>query len=274
MKDVVLALTERLDRVAAVVRLAAVLSVLVLVVALDVVTGPDLSLDLAYAVCAMAAAWSLSARIGVLVASAAAVAAFVVDTVAEHDEAWSVLLLNHVLALASFVLLAVLAAAVRGGMSELIVTSRVDVMTGALNKHGFLQELARVRRVAERTGEPVAVVYFDLDGLKEVNDREGHAAGDELIRRFADRVGRHLRATDPFGRLGGDEFAAVLERADPRAIDLIVERILDDPGLPPVSCGVQVFRGSYPTPSAMLAGADRRMYHDKRGRHGTSRRRG
>lgn len=272
MNDAVLALTERIDRTPPVVRLAAVSVLLALVVVLDVTTGPDLSLALAYALCAMFAAWSLSARIGLLVAVVAALAGFLVDASGGSDRASSVLVLNHVLGLASFALLAALTAAVRASISELIVTSRVDVMTGALNKHGFLQQLGRLRRLAERTGEPIAVVYFDLDGLKQVNDREGHAAGDALIRRFADRVGRHLRASDPFGRLGGDEFAVVLERADPRSIDVVVRRILDDPGLPPVSCGVQVFQGTYPPPSAMLAGADRRMYRDKQDRHGTARR--
>lgn len=272
MNDVVLAVTERLDRVPAVVRFGGVLVSLVVVAVLDVVTGPDLSPTLAYALCAVAAAWMLSARVGVLVAVVAAVVGFAVDAVAELDEAWTILLLNHVLRLVSFVLVAVLVAGVRGSLAELIVTSRVDVMTGALNRHGFLAELSRARRLAVRTGQPLAVVYFDLDGLKLVNDREGHAAGDALIRRFADRVGRHLRATDPFGRLGGDEFAVVLERAEPGAIDVILGRILDDPGLPSVSCGVQVFQGSYPPPAAMLAGADRRMYRDKRGRLGTVRR--
>lgn len=272
MNGVVLSVTERLDRVPMVGRLVAVSSLLAMVTIVDVVTGPDLSLALAYAICAMAAAWSLSTRAGVAIAALAAFAGFLVDAVAELDESWGVLVLNHVLRLASFVLFAVLVAAVRSSMSELIVTARVDVMTGALNKHGFLEALARARRVAARAGQPLAVVYFDLDGLKSVNDRDGHAAGDALIRRFADRVGRHLRATDAFGRLGGDEFAVVLERAEPAAIDAVVGRILDDPGLPAVSCGVQVFQGSYPAPSAMLAGADRRMYRDKRGRHATVRR--
>lgn len=266
MNDAVLALTERIDRTAPITRLAAVAGSLFTVVVLDVVTGPDLSLSLAYALCAMAAAWSLSARFGVVVAVAAAAAAFIVDLVTGPDRATSVVVLNHAFGLASFVLLASLAAAVRNSLSELLMTSRIDPMTGVLNRHGFLQELARVRRRAERTGEPIAVVYFDLDGLKLVNDREGHAAGDALLRRFADRVVRHLRATDPFGRLGGDEFAVAIERAEPEALDLVVRRILDDPGLPSTSCGVQVFHGSYPPPSTMLAGADRRMYRDKQGR--------
>lgn len=266
MNDVVLTLTERLDRVPAFVRLMAALALLVVVALVDLATGPDLSLSLAYALCAIAAAWSLSARTGVLVATIAAAAGFAVDALSDFDDSRSVMVLNHVLRLASFVVFATLTAAVRGSISDLVVTSRIDLMTGALNKRGLLEELTRARRMAERYAEPVAVVYFDLDGLKLVNDREGHAAGDALIRRFVDRVGRHLRVTDPFGRLGGDEFAAVLERADPDAIDQIVTRILDDPGLPSVSCGVQIFHGTYPTPHAMLAGADRRMYEDKQSR--------
>jgi len=269
MNDAVLILTERLDRAPAIVRLIGVLGLLFVVALVDLVTGPDLSLSLAYALCAIAAAWSLSARAGVLVAAVAAATGFTVDALSELDVASTVMVLNHVLRLVSFVLVASLTAAVRGSITHLMVTSRIDLMTGVLNKRGLLEELTRARRMAERYGEPLAVVYFDLDGLKAVNDREGHAAGDALIRRFADRVGRHLRITDPFGRLGGDEFAAVLERADPDAIDQIVTRILDDPGLPPVSCGVQIFQGSYPPPAAMLAGADRRMYEDKRTRRST-----
>lgn len=266
MNDVVLTLTERTDRIPAAVRLIAALALLVAVALVDLATGPDLSLSLAYALCAGAAAWSLSARAGLIVAATAAAAGFAVGALAEFDGSRSVMVLNHVLRLASFVVVATLTASVRASISDLIATSRIDVMTGVLNKRGLLEELTRARRMAERHGEPVAVVYFDLDGLKLVNDRHGHAAGDALILRFADRVVRHLRVTDPFGRLGGDEFVAVLERADPDAIDQIVTRILDDPGLPPVSCGVQVFHGSYPPTAAMLAGADRRMYEDKRAR--------
>ena len=266
MNDVVLTLTERLDRAPAVVRLIAALGLLLVVALVDLVTGPQLSLSLAYALCTIAAAWSLSARAGVLVAAMAAATGFAVDALSGFDGSGSVMVLNHVLRLASFVLFAWLTAAVRGSISLLMVTSRIDLMTGVLNKRGLLEELTRARRMAERHGEPLAIVYFDLDGLKAVNDGEGHAAGDALIRRFADRVGRHLRVTDPFGRLGGDEFVAVLERADPHAIDQIVTRILDDPGLPSVSCGVQIFHGTYPPPQAMLAGADRRMYEDKQAR--------
>ena len=273
MNGVLLVLIERLDRVPVRVRLLGVATYLALVVLLDLATGPDVTLSFTYALGAMAAAWAVGWRAGLVAALGATVAGGVVNAVAEREEAVHVIVVNHSLRLVSFVVLAALTVAARASIASLLVSSRVDAMTGVLNRQGFLDELARIRRSAVRTGEPLAVVYFDLDGLKHVNDRDGHAAGDAIIRRFADRVGRHLRAADPFGRLGGDEFALVLERADPRAIDVVVGRILDDPGLPSVSCGVQVFRGSYPQPSAMLAGADRRMYTEKRGRRITSPRR-
>jgi diguanylate cyclase (GGDEF)-like protein len=264
-------LMERLDRVPVFVRLFAVALYLSLVALVDLATGPDVTLSFTYGLGAIAAAWALGWHAGVVTALVAACTGFVVNTVAEREQDLHVIAVNHALGLVSFSVLVALTVAARSSISSLLVSARGDSMTGALTKRAFLDELARIRRGALRSGEPLAVVYFDLDGLKVVNDRDGHAAGDALIRRFAERVGRHLRATDPFGRLGGDEFAVVLERADPRAIDMVVGRILDDPGMPSVSCGVQVFRGSYPSPAAMLAGADRRMYEDKRGRRATSR---
>lgn len=266
MNGALLVLTERLDRVPVIVRLIGVVVYLAAIVALDLVTGPDLSLSFTYALGAMAAAWAIGWHAGLATSVMAACAGFAVNVFAEREQDLQVIVANHLLRLASFTVLAALTVAARSSISSLLTSARVDAMTGTLNKQGFLEALARARRGAQRSGEPLAVVYFDLDGLKQVNDRDGHAAGDALIRRFADRVHRHLRADDPFGRLGGDEFALILERGDERAIDVVVGRILDDPGLPEVSCGVQIFQGSYPSPAAMLAGADRRMYEDKRGR--------
>ena len=271
MNSAMLVVMERLDRVPVFVRLVGVGIYLALVVLVDLATGPDLYLSVVYALAAMAAAWTIGWGAGLATLAVAAAAGLMVNLVAEREQATQVIVANHALRVLSFVVLTSLTLAARSSIASLLVSARGDPMTGALTKQAFLDELARIRRRALRSGEPLAVVYFDLDGLKAVNDRDGHAAGDALIRRFADRVGRHLRATDPFGRLGGDEFAVVLERADPRAIDVVVGRILDDPGLPSVSCGVQVFEGTYPPPAAMLAGADRRMYEDKRGRRATAR---
>ncbi len=260
--------TERIDRIRIPIRVAFAITALAVVMLIDQATGPDLVLTFTYSMCVMAAAWFISREWGLGAAAVAAVGGFAVDAAAERDEGWQVLIANHLLRSVSFVLFALLVASVRRSVADLVDSTRIDQMTGALNRRGFHDELAAARRRALRHGAPIGVVYLDLDGLKQVNDVEGHAAGDALIRRFVDRVSRHLRGTDAFGRLGGDEFAIVLERADPAVIDAVVTRILDDPGLPSASCGVQVFAGDYPSPARMLAGADRRMYRDKQARRG------
>lgn len=266
MNGTLLAWTERIERTSVAFRFASLVTLLGVVVLVDRSTGPDFRMTLPYALCVVLASWFLSRRWGVVTAIAAAVVAAIVDIVAERDEDWVVLIANHALALAAFVLFALLAAAVRRGVEELSESARRDPMTGALSRQGFLTALAIARRRAQRQELPIGVVYLDLDGLKQVNDEQGHAAGDALIRRFVERVTRHLRSTDVFGRLGGDEFAIVLERADADVIGAVVGRILEDPGLPDVSCGWQVFVGEYPEPERMLAGADRRMYAEKRTR--------
>jgi diguanylate cyclase (GGDEF)-like protein len=68
----------------------------------------------------------------------------------------------------------------------------------------------RLREVAARKHEPCALVFIDLDRFKEINDRGGHAAGDEALRRVSEILKAHVRASDTAARLGGDEFALLL----------------------------------------------------------------
>lgn len=115
----------------------------------------------------------------------------------------------------------------RGAMDEV---SRTDALTGCLNRRGFEQHMAEA---LARTEGPVALVVLDLDDFKAVNDNHGHAAGDELLRWVAARIGGALRDGEGLGRLGGDEFAIVLEgalhaRAERRAAEfeeLLAERV-------------------------------------------------
>jgi diguanylate cyclase (GGDEF)-like protein len=83
--------------------------------------------------------------------------------------------------------------------------------------------LARSRR----SGAQLAVLYLDIDRFKEVNDRLGHAAGDELLKEFGARLRDCLRATDTVARLGGDEFVVLLEDLqDAQSAKLVAEKIL------------------------------------------------
>ena len=78
-----------------------------------------------------------------------------------------------------------------------------------------MRELKRVAAFVQRYGAPASVIYFDLDDLKAVNDRFGHAAGDAALKAVADRLAGHVRETDVVGRMGGDEFAVLLVAGRP-----------------------------------------------------------
>ena len=88
-----------------------------------------------------------------------------------------------------------------------------DPLTPILNRRAFEREFARAIASAERYGEPLSLVYFDLNRFKDLNDLFGHAAGDAALKHVAEVLVTSLRTSDIVGRMGGDEFAAVLTRA-------------------------------------------------------------
>ena len=100
-----------------------------------------------------------------------------------------------------------------------------DPLTGVLNRRGFEDAGMRALAVARRQGQPLTIVMADLDRFKSVNDLYGHAAGDEVLRRFVAHVAGSIRAGDLFGRLGGEEFALLLVDASPSAAMEVIDRI-------------------------------------------------
>jgi diguanylate cyclase (GGDEF)-like protein len=109
---------------------------------------------------------------------------------------------------------------------ELAELSRTDPLTGCLNRRGFSERLdVEIQRAAREGGE-VALIQFDLNGFKAVNDRHGHAAGDELLRWVSSTLKALLRASDATGRLGGDEFALVLPGVSAAEARLIADRTI------------------------------------------------
>jgi diguanylate cyclase (GGDEF)-like protein len=85
-----------------------------------------------------------------------------------------------------------------------------DPLTGICNRRGFFEAGQQLMDRLARNGGAVSVLTFDLDHFKSINDRFGHAVGDEILCLFAATARNNMRATDVFGRLGGEEFAAVL----------------------------------------------------------------
>ncbi len=92
-----------------------------------------------------------------------------------------------------------------------------DSIAPVLNRRAFVRELSRHTAFAERYGSAGSVAYFDVNGMKEINDNFGHAAGDVALKHVADTLLRFSRASDLVGRLGGDEFGVILAQSDGEA---------------------------------------------------------
>jgi diguanylate cyclase (GGDEF)-like protein/PAS domain S-box-containing protein len=107
-----------------------------------------------------------------------------------------------------------------------------DPLTGLANRALFRNLVQHALAGSERHFTPSAVLYLDLDGFKQVNDRLGHGAGDQLLVEVAQRLRGSLRSEDTAARLGGDEFAVLLDRADQAAAVHVGQRVLASLRLP------------------------------------------
>jgi diguanylate cyclase (GGDEF)-like protein/PAS domain S-box-containing protein len=95
-------------------------------------------------------------------------------------------------------------------MAQLEALSETDLLTGALNRRGFMKLASREFERTRRAGRKLALVMFDIDHFKAVNDRFGHAAGDLVLAMATEECRRQIRDVDLLGRIGGEEFAIVL----------------------------------------------------------------
>lgn len=100
-----------------------------------------------------------------------------------------------------------------------------DELTKALNRRTLMARLDEERRRTERTGEGFCIALFDLDHFKRVNDQHGHAAGDQVLRRFTAIVHATIRDTDIFGRYGGEEFMLLLPATAPQSALGALDRV-------------------------------------------------
>ncbi|THF85552.1 diguanylate cyclase [Deinococcus sp. KSM4-11] len=159
----------------------------------------------------------------------------------------------------------------RQHLHDLEEAALTDPLTRLPNRRAFDQDLADALSRPERQQGPLGLLITDIDGLKAVNDTQGHERGDELLRTFAAALRAVLREGDRCYRLGGDEFAVLLPAVGEDSIPTLLTRLertlelLRYEGFPDVraSGGGAVFPDEASTGSALLHLADQRMYHVK-----------
>jgi diguanylate cyclase (GGDEF)-like protein len=167
-------------------------------------------------------------------------------------------------------------AELRAANEEIRNLSLTDELTGLRNRRGFFLFAEQARRLADRAGKKAAIVYADLDGLKAVNDRYGHVAGDTLLRDFAHVLTTTFRESDVVARVGGDEFCVFGAELDIDT-DALLSRLeyniarfnAEQPRPFPLAASAGVwrcpFKGEEPLED-LVARADEAMYLRKRAR--------
>lgn len=156
---------------------------------------------------------------------------------------------------------------------ELERLSQTDGLTGLWNRRHWEARLHEQFARCRDTGERCCLVLFDLDHFKQINDTEGHAAGDDALRGFALFLRANLRGQDVIGRYGGEEFGVIVPGLELAEAQLIVELLLDNlrsraasddqPLRCTASAGLAEYRESMDDFSAWLMEADRRLYAAK-----------
>lgn len=153
----------------------------------------------------------------------------------------------------------------------------IDELTLLSNRRGFVTLAGQALSFCKRVGKSAALLYFDLDGFKQINDRCGHAGGDRVLRDFAGLLLETFRTSDVLGRIGGDEFAVLVTGATESDLRGLQQRLdgsvrarnqaIDNGCDLHFSCGEVLFD---PTETAeveqLMDRADRLMYQQKQGK--------
>jgi diguanylate cyclase (GGDEF)-like protein len=177
--------------------------------AADVVTGPDVWLGPIYLIIICLPAWALGVRAAILVATACVIMFLAINGGSMFPLGPVAFTWNLATRILVVSLLIMLMVGLRRSYERERMLARSDSLTGLLNRQSFYEEVAR-----HRATEFALLSYIDLDGFKNINDRHGHAAGDETLAAFARGVRTMIREDDLFARVGGDEFLLFVAARD------------------------------------------------------------
>lgn len=171
---------------------------------------PDLGLVPLYVPVICTAAWKLGERAGYIVALVAALMATAAYVGGAPSLQGSVIAGRVTIRIVTYLFVATIITSFRRSYDRERFHAHQDRMTGTLNKEVFHRRSATAIEDARHTGQTLLLILLDLDDFKAVNSREGHQAGDEVLRTFAKGASSIMRREDLIGRIGGDEFALLI----------------------------------------------------------------
>ncbi len=238
----------------------------------DYVTGYEIRVFPLYFLPVALVAARISRTSAVLLSGLGAAAWAVANARAGHVYTSDLVLgINVVTQFLAFATVGVLVAELQRRLARERDLSRLDALTGLLNRRAFCERGEPLLALARRARRPVTLAYVDLDAFKRVNDERGHREGDRVLTLAASVLRAACRSTDLVGRLGGDEFALLLPDTGAAAAAIALERVraavataMRDAGYPcTASIGAAAYARAPATLDAAIHDADEVMYRAK-----------
>ncbi len=230
----------------------------------------DISFYVFYSIPIFIAAWFIGGWAGIVVSFASSLSWGLVD-LKTGDHSPAILYLDTLLRLIFFMAVSLLISFLHDAFEREKNSAHTDFLTGLPNRRTFLERMSTEIERAKRYNRALTIAYIDLDNFKTLNDRYGHAVGDEALQKIAARLRQNIRASDFVARMGGDEFLLYLpETNSSQAMSSLthlqtsLNEVTQSQKLPiTFSIGAVTYDIPNCSPNEMIKAADRIMYSAK-----------
>lgn len=200
---------------------AVVIALLCLVATIEVLSPRGIWFGPGYLAVLALAAWSLSSRVAIAIGLAILAVRLATGTLPFHTSGSELAIANVAVRVLALGIVVGLIGMARRSCEREWRFARTDALTGALNRQAFFE----IVESDQRHGGWAALIYADLDGLKRLNDEEGHDQGDVSLKIFAETIAETIRKGDVFARMGGDEFVIFMKLKNAQAGEAVARRL-------------------------------------------------